>query len=34
MKLNVSHQTHYTYAQQVKRSTQYLGACQGSCRLC
>ena len=24
MKLNVSHQTHYTYAQQVKRSTQYL----------
>jgi transglutaminase-like putative cysteine protease len=24
MKLNVSHKTHYTYAQQVKRSTQYL----------
>ncbi len=24
MKLNVSHQTHYTYAQQVKHSTQYL----------
>lgn len=24
MRLNVNHQTHYTYAQQVRRSTQYL----------
>jgi transglutaminase-like putative cysteine protease len=24
MKLNIAHQTHYTYAEQVRRSTQYL----------